>query len=339
MDLATVRTFLVRWESLLAGATVVIIVIAAATTPDLLSAQSTSGALQVMAEKALFVLPLTLLIIAREIDISVASVAAFSATVAAVAMEHGVPLVLTFAIALLVGAVCGAVNGACVAFLGMPSLVVTLGSLALFRGLCYVVLGGTPVTDLDPGFVQWSIGNLTGTWIPAVLLPMIVLTPIFAVVLHRRPVGRHLYALGGGPDVARYAGTRVRRLKFGLFVVSGLVSAIAGLLFIGRTTNASPDAMLGYELDAITVVFLGGVSFLGGKGRLSGVLWALLLVVVVRQTLLFHGQGQYAQGTAVGILLIASLLLANLSLRVSASLSARRVSSEAAQESPPPLGA
>lgn len=325
IDAKAIKSYLTRWESLLAITTILFIALAAATTPGLLSGASLTNAFQVVAEKALFVLPLLLLIIGREIDISVASIGAFAAVTVGLLTQGGAPFALAAVIGLVVGGLCGALNGFCVAVLGMPSLVVTLGSLALFRGLCYVLLGSTPITSsIPPELITWSYGTFLG-WVPNNLIPLLILIPIFAIALHRRPIGRQIYAIGGGPDVARYSGVKVLRLRFWLFVVSGTVAAIAGIIAIGRTSQVTPDSMVGYELDAITVVFLGGVSFLGGAGRMTGVLWSLLLIVMLRQTLLLQGQGQYAQGLAVGLLLIGSLLLANVSQRVGAWLNDRRL--------------
>lgn len=329
IDSRAVHAYLTRWESLLALATILFLVSASVLTPGLLSEISLTNAFQVMAEKSLLVLPLMMLIIAREIDISVASVAAFSAVIAGLLMEGGAPFIVAAGGAILVGALCGALNGFCVTVLGMPSLVVTLGSLALFRGLCYAILGSAPITAaIPPELIIWSYGVFLG-WIPNVIIPTLVLIPLFGLALHRWPLGRWIYAIGGGPDVAHYSGVRVLPVRFGLFVTSGAVAAIAGIIAIGRTSQVAPDAAFGYELDAITVVFLGGVSFLGGFGRLSGVLWALLLVILLRQTLLLGGQGQYAQGTAVGLLLIGSLLLANISQRIGAWFTDRRLRAEA----------
>ncbi|MDR1834108.1 MAG: ABC transporter permease, partial [Propionibacteriaceae bacterium] len=208
----------------------------------------------------------------------------------------------------------------------MPALVATLGTLALFRGLCYAILGSEPIVAAVPAeYVQWCYGTVLG-WIPNVFIPTLVLIPFFIVALHLRPVGRHIYALGGCPDVAAYAGVRSGKVRFGLFVLSGAVAALAGIIAVGRISQVAPDALVGYELDAITVVFLGGVSFLGGSGRMSGALWGMLLIIMLRQTLLLSGQGQYAQGTAVGLLLIGSLLLANVARRISAWHKGRKLS-------------
>jgi rhamnose transport system permease protein len=166
--------------------------------------------------------------------------------------------------------------------------------------------------------------NVPGVAVPQAVVPLIVLAPMFALALHRLPVGRRIFAIGGNPETARYAGVHLDRIRFCTFVVSGLVCAIAGVISIGRFSSASPDGLLGYELDAITVVFLGGVSVLGGQGRFSGVLWALVLLTCLRSAMQLHNVSAYAQGTAVGSLLIVSLLLSNTVRSTSAAVHARR---------------
>lgn len=313
-----------RWETVLGGCVIVLIVVADALTPGFTTDFNIANSVSLMSEKALMILPLALLIIAREIDISVASIAGLSGACAGLALRDGQPVTVAVVVALLVGLACGAFNGVCITVLGLPSLVVTLGSLALFRGLCYVLLGGTPVSAVPTGLIDFGNSNLPGTYVPWDILPFLVLAPLFALTLHRLPTGRRIFAIGGNPDTALYSGVRQTKIKFLLFVVSGVVCSIAGIIHIGRTSQASPDGLLGYELDALTIVFLGGVSFLGGKGRMSGVVWALTLVIAARSALQLHNISAYAQGTAVGVLLIFSLLLSNIGHRLSARLGRRR---------------
>jgi rhamnose transport system permease protein len=309
-----------RWEVILAGLVLATLAFAVSGTPGFMTAANVSNSLSVMSEKALMVLPLTLLIVAREIDISVASVGALAAVAAGVCLRAGAGVLTAVAVALVVGLVCGAVNGALVTVMGLPSLVVTLGTLALFRGLCYLLLGGTPVTEIPTALMTFGTASVPGTPLPYNMLPFLLLAPLTALLLHGLPTGRRILAVGGGPEVALYSGVRTQRLRFGLFVCSGVVCAIAGIISIGQTSQASPDTLLGYELDAIAVVFLGGVSVLGGRGRVSGVLWALTLITVLRSALLLHNVSAYAQGTAIGLLLILSLLVANIARALSQRL-------------------
>ncbi|MGN6689012.1 MAG: ABC transporter permease [Actinomycetales bacterium] len=319
----TVAGWVTRWEGVLALFAVVLIVVSSATTTGFSSSFNISTSIAAMNEKALMVLPLTLLIIAREIDISVASIAGLSGSVMGLALQASLPLPVAIGAALVTGLACGLVNGVLVALVGLPSLIVTLGSLALFRGLCYVLLGSTPVTELPASLITFATSTVGDSFVPWAIVPFLVLLPVFVVLLHGTSTGRRIYAVGGSPTVADYAGVRTRRLRLALFAATGIVSAIAGIVIAGRTSQVSPDAALGFELDAITVVFLGGVSVLGGRGRFDGVIVGLILVITVRSVLQLHNVSGYAQGVAVGILLVASLLLNNLVTSVSRSRRSR----------------
>ena len=322
--LTFVRSRATSWEWLLGAFAIVLIIVASVTTLGFADGYNIESSISRMASKALFVLPLVFLIIAREIDISVASVAGLAGISYGLVVQAGGPHLVALAVALVTGAVCGTLNGFFVAVLRLPSLVVTLGSLALFRGLCYVLVGGTPISPLPDELIGFAYGSLGDTYIPLTIVPFLVLAPIAAIVLHRTAFGRRVYAIGGNPDAARYAGVASRRIVFQLFVVSGAVAALAGVIQIGITSSASPDSALGFELDAITVVFLGGVSFLGGKGKISGVIWALIVVIAVRSMLQLQNLGAYGQAAVVGAILIVSLLLANLGIRLSTARAARR---------------
>ena len=313
-----------QWDVLLAALLVGILLIGMVTTPGYLSTFNVESAIGVMGEKALMILPLTLLIVAREIDISVASVAALSACCAGEALHAGAPLPIAVLVSISVGVGCGAVNGFCVTVLGLPSLVVTLGTLALFRGLCYVILGSSVLTDVPSSLVNFGTQPIGGSLVPQDILPFVVLAPLFGLLLHLRPMGRRIYAVGGSPETALYSAVRTAQIRFGLFIASGALCGIAGLINLGRITEATPDAMLGYELDAITIVFLGGVSFLGGSGRMSAVLLSLAVVCFLENLLQLNYVGAYGQGTAIGVLLIASLVLANAVRSINASATRRR---------------
>ncbi len=302
---------LVNWEVLIATLTIGVLVYATLALPNFLSSFNLSQAGAGIAEKALLVLPMVLLIIAREIDLSVASILALSSVVLGILIQAQVPLALSIALVLIVGAMAGALNGWMVAVLGLPSLVVTLGTMALYRGLGYIVLGPQSVNALPPSLTDFGLEQIGFTSIPWTLLPFLVLAPLFAVVLHSTATGRRIYVLGGNPEAAQYSGINVSRLRFMMFTVSGVVSAIAGIVYTARLSNARADNALGFELDVITVVFLGGVSVFGGSGKMTGVFWALILVAALRNVLGLSQVSGAAQGIVIGGLLIASLLFSN----------------------------
>jgi rhamnose transport system permease protein len=312
------------WEFILLVLVVVVLVVAAATVPGFTRPFSISTGLATFAPAALMALPLALLVIVRDIDISVASIAGLSSVAAGLAIEAGQSVPVVVAAALVTGLLCGAVNGFFVAVMGLPALLVTLGTLALFRGLCYVLLGGTPISPLPEFFTVLGNDNIPGLVVPWAIAPFLVLAVVFGIVLHRTTVGRRIYAIGGNPETARYSGIRVARIRFVLFVVSGVVSGLAGMIYMGITSQVAPDGAQGLELDVITVVFLAGVSVLGGKGRITGVVLASILILALRKSLQLMNVSGYTQGIAVGGVLIASLLVTNLSQRFIGSVRDRR---------------
>jgi rhamnose transport system permease protein len=226
-------------------------------------------------------------------------------------IQAGAPMIIAVPATVLVGATCGALNGLLVTKLALPSLVVTLGTMALYRGVGYILLGSGSINKFPDSFLDMGVRSIPGLPVPWTIVPFLILAPIFAVVLQRAPVGRRIYALGGNPSTARYSGVNIGRTVLWLFVTSGAVSAVAGLVYTARLANARANNAVGIELDVITIALLGGVSVFGGKGRLTGVLWALLLVAVLRNVLGLLQIGGDAQGTVVGLLLIVSLLASN----------------------------
>jgi rhamnose transport system permease protein len=300
---------LATWESFLGVLVVVIFAYSAYSVPDFFSKFNISQAIAGVSEKALIVLPMTLLIIGREIDLSVASTLALASVIFGVLLQVGVPLAFAIGVVVACGAALGALNGILVAFVGLPSLVVTLATLAMFRGIGYIILGSGSVNDLPESFTNFGIDNVGGSPLPWTIVPFLVLAPVFAVVLQKTAVGRRIYAIGGNPEAARYSGVHIRRIRFCLFLTSGLMSSIAGVIFTARLANARASNAVGYELEIITVALMGGISVFGGKGRLTGVFWALALLAMIKNILGLSLVGGDAQGTVIGLLLIGVLLL------------------------------
>ncbi|TLU73651.1 ABC transporter permease [Lichenicoccus roseus] len=277
--------------------------------PRFATAFNLSQAIAVVSEKALIVLPMALLMIVREIDLSVASILALTSCILGALLQAGWPLVAAIPVVLLAGAACGALNGWLVTRLGLASLLVTLGTMGLFRGLGYVLLGADSVNELPDALTNFGIDPLITSVLPQTILPFLLLAPVFAVVLHLTATGRRIYAVGGSPEVARYSGIDSNRLKLGLFVLSGVICALAGIVFTARLSNARANNAQGFELEIITMALLGGINVFGGRGALSGVIWAVILVALLRDVLGLEGVGGDAQGISIGLLLILSLLL------------------------------
>lgn len=322
---------LATWDNFLGTLTVLVIGGAVAFVPNFASAFNISQAIAGFSERALIVMPMVLLIICREIDLSVGSILALTSVIFGLFVQSGSPLWLAMIVTLAAGGVCGAFNGYLVASLGLPSLVVTLGTMAVYRGIAYIFLGSGSINSFPDSFTDFGIDTVGTSVIPLTILPFLILAPMFAVALQRMPIGRRIYAIGGSPDAARYSGIRLGRTVVGLFITSGVICAAAGIVYTARLANARANNALGIELDVITIALLGGVSVFGGKGTLTGVLWALLLVATIRNVLGLLQIGGDAQGTIVGLLLIGSILISNASERIFSTIRTRHFRANASE--------
>lgn len=319
------KSLLVSWEALLIVLLVICVVIGSILSPYFLSAFNFYAITSNIMEIAIMALPMTLIIIAGEIDLSVASVLGLSSVVLGLLWQDGHPMWLAIAVALLVGLVAGGLNGLFVTRLGLPSLVVTIGSLALYRGLAYVVLGDQAVSSFPSSFTNLGIGTIPGTEIPWSGLIFAILAVIFVVVLHFSHVGRQLYAIGNNKEAARFSGINVSRLKFVLFVLSGVIAALAGVIFTARFSSARPDNALGFELTVVTVVLLGGVNIFGGRGTLLGVVLAIFIVGVIQNVMSLLNISGDIQSLVIGLLLILSVLGPNIVRRIQVVITRRRL--------------
>jgi rhamnose transport system permease protein len=317
--------FLRTWEALLVVLLLVAIVIGSSLSPYFFTGFNVSSLTRDLMEKAIMALSMTLIIITGEIDLSVASVLGLASVVLGATWQAGVPLWLGIILVLILGAVAGLVNGLLVTRLGLPSLVVTLGTLGLYRGLAYVVLGDQAVSNFPAAFTNFGFGSVPGTLIPWPFVVFALLALLFIGVLHLSWIGRQIYAIGNNKEAARFAGIRVARVKLLLFMVSGLLAALAGVIFTARFSSARPDNALGFELDVVTIVLLGGVNIFGGKGTLFGVILSLFIIGAVRNSLGLVSISGDIQNIVVGVLLIFSVLGPNVVQSIQAALTRRHL--------------
>jgi rhamnose transport system permease protein len=311
------RSLVGRWETLLVALLVVLAFVGQSISEQFLTADSfTTGSLD-LSEVALMALALTLVIVAAEIDLSVASVMALSSAVMAWLWNNNQPVETIIPICIVVGALCGAFNGVLVTRFGLPSLAVTIGTLALFRGLAYVVIGDESVTDFPATWTDRAFGNFAGTFVPNTMVLFALLAVAFAVLLHATPFGRSIYAIGANEEAAYFSGLRVKRVKLILFTLSGAVAGLAGVVISLRNSTAAANVGQGFELTAITAVLLGGVSIFGGRGTIAGVILALLLLGGIQKALLLSESiSSYWVQIVTGALLVGSVLGPNLARRV-----------------------
>ena len=300
---------LARWETLLLVALLILIVIGNALSPFFLTTGNFANLIAALMEVAIMALPMTLIIIVGEIDLSVESMAGLSSALLGFLWAAGVPLEIGIVVVLVVGVLGGVLNGLLVARGGLPSLVVTLGTLALFRGLALIVLGPRGVSDFPPSFTEIGFGHVPGTDIPWPFVIFLALALVLGVVLHRTWQGRQVYAIGKNTGAARFSGVRVTRVKVSLFVLSGLIASLAGIILTSRLSSARADAGSGMTLTVVTVVLLGGVNIFGGSGTIPGVVLAVLAVAVMQNALRLAHVSVEVQSIALGLLLILSVVI------------------------------
>jgi rhamnose transport system permease protein len=317
---ADLRARLGRWETLTVLLLVLSVLYGAVSADGFVSGQNLNSVLSDVAEIALIALPLTLIIIAAEIDLSVASVLGLTSALIGYLWNHNWPMEMIIPAVLVVGALCGAVNGFLITRLGLPSLAVTIGTLGLYRGLAFVILGDQGITDFPTSYLNLGQDTFAGTQIPNPTILFIVLAVIFGVTLHRTAVGRSIFAIGANDEAARFSGLRVKRVKFWLFVISGLVSALAGIVYTFRFGSAQGNNGTGLELSVVACVLLGGVSIFGGRGNLLGVIVAVFLLGTLRNVLTLNNVSSDALTIVTGGLLLLSVLGPSITARVRESL-------------------
>jgi rhamnose transport system permease protein len=260
-------------------------------------------------EFALVALVLTLVIISGEIDLSPAATMALSACVFASAYQAGLPIGVAIMVSLVTGALLGALNGLLVVFLGLPSIIATIGTLTLYRGLAQVLAGDRSIS----GFPDWFIG-IDWRTVGIVPWPVIIFTLAalgLAVLLGATIFGRQVYQIGVSEIAARHAGVRVRRIKFGLFVTMGAVSALAGLLTASRLASVRYDLAAGGELQMVLMVMLGGTYIFGGRGSIAGTFLAAWLLAIIATGMNVANIAVTSQLIVMGLLLIVSIIGTN----------------------------
>jgi rhamnose transport system permease protein len=269
-----------RWESVLGLVLVAEFVLFASISPYFLSVDTLSDATFNFTERAIVALPLALLIIAGEIDISVAAIIALASVAMGLAAEQGVGTGGIAAIGLGTGLAAGCVNGALVTLGRVPSIVATIGTMTLFRGVAYAVLGDRVLKNYPESFALFGQGYAFGP-VSIELALFTVLAVAFGLFLHRTRWGRAIYAIGANPVASEFARIRVDRYRFVLFAVTGAACGLAAVLLTSRLGSTRPSIAQGWELEIISMVILGGVSVWGGKGSILGVVLAALVFGLV----------------------------------------------------------
>ncbi|MDS1134983.1 ABC transporter permease [Nitratireductor indicus] len=290
----------------------VVVAIAATLSPNFLTATNIANLFQQAAVVGVVAIGMTFVILTGNIDLSVGSVVALCGMLAAVLLADGMPILPAIAITILAGAIAGATIGLISALAEVPSFIVSLAGLVSFRGITYLMTDGVPVSGLPQGFGAISstmVPVLPGLQISSMGLIFIVLCIAAGALLRLTVFGESVYATGGNAEASRLSGLPTTRILVMVFTVSGIMSALAGILLTSRLRIGQPTAAQGLELDAIAAVVLGGTSLFGGRGGVLGTFFAVMLLQVLRNIFNLLGLGSFYQMTVTGLIIVAAILL------------------------------
>jgi simple sugar transport system permease protein len=308
-------------EGILAVVLIVLIVVMTIVSPSFFSVGTFFSIVRSSIVPMVFALGVLIVIISGGIDVSFAAIAIFAAYTTVNLTQSGgfdPGLILVFVVACVIGAVLGLVNGAVVARFRLPTLIVTLGTQGIFRGILLAYVGSRYLADLPGSLNALSTTNVVTidrAFLHVLVVPVIVLCVIVAWMLRRTMFGRGIFAIGGDMEAARRAGFSVLRIQIMLYVLVGAMAAFGGILHVTLSRNANPQDLVGNELDIIAAVVLGGASIFGGRGSVLGTVLGVLLVQLINNSLILLGVPTAWQRTAVGVLLVVGVGIQALSAK------------------------
>jgi rhamnose transport system permease protein len=339
VDVMPRRRGLPRWlrgnDAIIVVVLIVVVLVSMLTVRNFASTLTVGFLLIQIVPIILIAMPMALVIISGEIDLSVASTAGLTSAVMGVLWrDSGLDIWVVMGLCLLVGLVAGAFNGFLITTLGLPSLAVTIGTLALYRGLALVVIGDGKVSNFPPELTALATAKFGATGIPVVMVLVAVVIAFFGILLHFTPFGRGLFALGYSTEAATFVGIRVGHAKFWLFVATGVVSSLVGVYWTLRFASAGPDNATGIELSVIAAVLLGGVSIFGGKGSIPGVVAGVLLIGALTYALRLAKVPETTLVIVTGALLVISVVGPSLSRWLQERIRLNRVHREVQRLTP-----
>lgn len=309
------RRIVASWEVLLFGVAVLIFIFNSLASPYFLDAWNLSDATFNFTEKAMIAFAMALLVISGEIDLSVAAIIALASTAMGAAAQFGIGTPGLVLIGIGTGLVCGTFNGVLVSVLKLPSIVVTIGTISLFRGISYIVLGDQAYGKYPADFAYFGQGYVVWVFSFEFVL-FIVLAIAFAILLHATNFGRQVYAIGNNDFAARFSGIPVERVKFILFLLTGIMSGIAAVCLTSRLGSTRPSIAQGWELEVVTMVVLGGISILGGSGTIGGVVIAAFVMGLVTFGLGLLNVPGIVMSIFIGLLLIITIAIPIIARRI-----------------------
>ncbi|MBB4442005.1 MULTISPECIES: ABC transporter permease [Rhizobium] len=309
------RRIAASWEVLLFAVAILIFIFNSIASPYFLDAWNLSDATFNFTEKAMIAFAMALLVISGEIDLSVAAIIALASTAMGAAAQLGIGTPGLVAIGIGTGLACGIFNGVLVSVLKLPSIVVTIGTMSLFRGISYIVLGDQAYGKYPADFAYFGQGYVVWVFSFEFVL-FIVLAILFAILLHATNFGRQVYAIGNNDFAARFSGIPVERVKFILFLLTGVMSGVAAVCLTSRLGSTRPSIAQGWELEVVTMVVLGGISILGGSGTIVGVVIAAFVMGLVTFGLGLLNVPGIVMSIFIGLLLIITIAIPIIARRI-----------------------
>lgn len=253
---------------------------------------------------------MTFVIITGGIDLSVGSIVAFSGVITGMCLKTGMPMIIAIIIGLLTGVLCGLINGILISKANLPPFISTLGMMMMGRGLVLAITNGIPVSGLSDSYARISGGSVMG--IPNPVIFLIILAVIFSFILKKTIIGKYTYAVGSNEDASKLSGINVSKVKCFVYGVSGLLSAVSGIILSSRLISAQPTEGMGYEMDAIAAVVIGGASLMGGTGTIIGTILGAFIMSVLRNGLNMLNVSGFWQQFAVGAVVLIAVYIDSL---------------------------
>lgn len=307
------KSFFFQWEWMLVLILIVINIVNSSVSSHYLNFSGLMDATMTFLDKAFIVLPMAFIIILGDIDISVASTVALSSVIMAVSYNAGLPMGMAMVLCLIVGTVCGLINGLLIVkFKELSAVIVTLSTMTIYRGIAYIILEDQAAGKFPQWFSYLGWGYVGS--IPFILIVFAVFAVIFGLLLHKTTFGRRVYAIGNNPVASRFSGVEVDKIKVIIFTAAGFMSGVTALFLTSKMGSTRPNVAIGYELDVIAMVVLGGVSTAGGKGRIIGTVISIFLIGLLRYGLGLINVPSQVLLIIIGLLLVFAVMISDLNV-------------------------
>ncbi len=288
----------------------ILVIMFGVSTKNFLSASNLKNVLLQVSTISIASIGMTMIIITAGIDVSAGSIVGVVAVIVGKSALKGIPIPLILLIGIGIGALLGGLNGSIVGFIGVPPIIVTLGTMSFLRAMVYQLLGGRWIGSFPPfpaSFRALGIGEILGIPIPAWI--MFTLAGVFAYYLRFRPTGRYIYAIGNNPEAARVSGIPVKRVLFSVYTMAGILYGIAAVVICARTGIVQTNTGVGFELAVIAATVLGGTNILGGEGSVIGSILGASLVAIIRNGMVLMNLPALTEGLIVGSIIIISVFV------------------------------